>query len=100
MRVVAAPHGTCSAHTTTFSSGSVRSGSPVTPAGLSIGTTMVMVFVANTVGDAVRPSAVAIAMVGSSAVASTSPGAPCCNWATRSDDPAKLNRTVVPGLSR
>jgi hypothetical protein len=36
-------------------------------------------------------------MLAGSAEANTSAGAPCWIWAARSEEPAKLNRTVVPG---
>jgi len=46
-----------------------------------------------------RPASVALVMFAMSAEANTSAGAPATSCATRSDDPAKLNVTVDPGLS-
>ena len=37
-------------------------------------------------------------MFAASADAKTSPGRPPVSWVTRSEDPAKLNATVVPGF--
>ena len=44
-------------------------------------------------------ASVALSMFFVSADANTSAGAPCVNWVTRSEDPAKENSMSLPGLS-
>ena len=96
----AAPHGTSGAHTTSFTPDLARSANDAMPAGLSGGVTMTSVFVAKFTGLPVtRPASVAFVMFATSAEAKTSPGAPPMRFATRSEDPAKLKFTVVPGFS-
>src|SRR6478609_8817205 len=46
---------------------------------------------------AVSEAPVALSMFLVSAEAKTSAGAPCWSWDTRSEEPAKLNVTVLPG---
>src|SRR5689334_22979211 len=96
----AAPHGTAGAHSTTVTPGLARSARPVIPAGLPGGTAISSVLDAKLTGAvAVSESPVALAMFFVSAEAKTSAGAPCWSWATRSDDPAKLKVTFVPGCA-
>ncbi len=96
-RCVAAPQGTSGAHTTTWTPGRARSAKPAIPAGLSGGTAIIIVLVAKTVGvPESRSSLAALSMVLVSAEANTSAGAPCWSWATRSEEPAKLNSTGAP----
>ena len=67
-------------------------------AGLSGGTAISNVFEAKISGvPSTRLSPVALSMFFVSAEANTSAGAPCCSWVTRSEEPAKLNVTLVPG---
>jgi hypothetical protein len=68
--------------------------------GLPGGVTMVSVLVAKLTGAvAVSPASTALVMFLVSAEANTSACAPWVSWATRSDEPAKLNSTLVPGCS-
>ena len=70
------------------------------PFGFPGGVTMVSVLVAKLTGSpATSPASVAFFMFAASAEANTSAGAPWVSWVTRSDEPAKLNVTFVPGLS-
>ena len=67
-------------------------------AGLPGGTAISRVLDAKLTGAAaVSESPVALSMFVVSAEAKTSAGAPCWIWATRSEEPAKLKVTVVPG---
>jgi hypothetical protein len=80
--------------------GSARSSSESTFAGLSGGVAILSVLLAKSTGSPVtEPSATALSMFLVSAEAKTSAGAPWEICATRSDDPAKLNATVTPGLA-
>ena len=68
------------------------------PLGFFGGTAICSVLEANRVGSpATSLSLVALSMFLVSAEAKMSAGAPCCNWVTRSDDPAKLKVTLTPG---
>ena len=97
---VAAPHGTCGAHTTTWVPGRVRSAKAVMPLGFPGGVTIVSVFVAKLTGDPVTAlTSEALVMLLGSAEANTSAGAPWVSCVARSEDPAKLKTTVVPGWS-
>ena len=70
------------------------------PLGFPGGVTMVRVFEAKLTGSLVsRPASTALVMLFVSAEVNTSAGAPWVSWATRSEEPAKLNVTDVPGLS-
>ena len=94
---VAAPQGTSGAQMTRFSPSSARSWNDSTPAGLPGGTTISRVFEAKVCGsEPCRSSAVSFSMLASSADAKTSAGAPSWIWATRSEEPAKLNSTFTP----
>ena len=94
---VAEPHGTCGAQTTTLTPASARSAKEVISAGLSGGTAISRVLDAKFTGSPfTRLSAVALSMFLVSAEANTSPGAPCCSWVTRSEEPPKLKVTLVP----
>ncbi|BDB42555.1 hypothetical protein IWGMT90018_30010 [Mycobacterium kiyosense] len=62
--------------------------------------TMTNVLVANATGSAASSPALAtLSICAVSAEAKTSAVAPWVNWVARSEDPAKLNLTSVPGLS-
>ena len=94
---VAAPQGTSGAQTTTLMPSFARSANEATPAGLSGGTAISRVLVAKSSGSAAwRSSAVSLSMLAVSAEAKTSAGAPSWIWATRSEEPPKLNSTVTP----
>jgi hypothetical protein len=93
---VAEPHGTPSAHTTSFLPSSEAS-RPVIFAGFPFGTISVSTFVANCFGvPAIRDAATALSMFGLSAVASTSTAAPEDSWSISVDEPSKENLTVTP----
>ena len=97
---VADPHGTCGAHTTTWVPGRARSAKDVIFFGLPNGVTIVRVLVAKSTGvPAMAPASTALVMFAVSAEANTSAGAPWVSWVTRSDEPAKLKVTFVPGWS-
>ena len=77
----AAPHGTVGSQSAMRRSGSARSASSVTAAGLPAGTTSSSVFVANTTGSSASPASTTTRICGSAAEAKTSTGAPstiCC----------------------
>ena len=97
---VADPQGTWGAQTTTWVPGFARSANEAICFGFPGGVTMVRVLVAKLTGSPVtRPASTALVMLFVSAEANTSAGAPCVSWVTRSEEPAKLNVTFVPGLS-
>ena len=74
---VAAPHGTCAAHTTTWVPGAARSANRVIPFGFPGGVTMVRILVANATGSpAITPASTALVMLVVSAEANTSARAP------------------------
>ena len=86
------PIGTSGSVVTMTRSGSARSATPVMPFGLPGSTAISSEFGANTSGSPSLPAAsVSFVMLCGSAEANTSAGAPSLIWATRSDDPAKLN---------
>src|SRR5271165_3504667 len=88
------------AHTATLSPGRFRSTNDVIFLGLPGATAMASLFDAKLTGfPATRPAWVTLAMFGRSPAANTSALAPSVNCAARSDDPAKMNSTDVPGLS-
>src|SRR5215208_3842270 len=68
-------------------------------AGLSSGTIMISRFLTKTSGlPATRPSFTAVFISSWAAEAKTSAGAPCCIWASSSEEAPKLVLTVVPGF--
>jgi hypothetical protein len=95
----AAPHGTWLAQTTTFTPCLARSGKDETDAGLAGGTAISRMLVAKLLACP-RMSAVSESrlMVRVSAEANTSAGAPWEICVARSEDPAKLSMTLVPGF--
>ena len=88
---VAVPQGTFSffAQMTSFAPPREES-RPFTPAGLPLGVMRTRVLEANFLCSPARPSFAAFSIVGSSAVARTSPEAPLDSWSTRSWEPAKV----------
>ncbi len=80
--------------------GFARSCSDVTPLGSFGATAICNVFVANFCGAAaVSPGSVTFFMLLSSAEANTSAGAPLVICVARSDEPANVSFTSVPGLA-
>src|SRR6266849_3009239 len=95
------PHGTAGAHRTTTRPRRRRSASPVIPFGLPAGTTICSRLVANTRGDPITsPVSTSFCMLGWSADANTSAGAPCWIWAASVDEPARLNSARSRGSAR
>src|SRR3989442_12162065 len=85
------PHGTAGPHRTTTRPGRTRSASPVMPFGFPAATTICSRLVANTRGDPITsPPSTSFCMLGWSAEANTSTGAPGWTWATRVGEPAKV----------
>ena len=94
------PHGTSGAQRATVRSGSVRSCSPVTSAGLPAGTTSCSRLRTNTVGSpAARSASTTVAIVVGLAAANTSAGAPDDDLLGEPRAPPKLNVTVTSGCS-
>src|ERR1700682_3536158 len=67
-----------------------RSASPVMFFGLPAATAISSLFVAKVTGGSTRPASTSFCMFFVSAEANTSAWAPCCIWATRAVEPAKL----------
>ena len=94
--LVAAPQGTCSAHTTSFTLSLVTSSSFVIPAGLLGGVTSVRVLVAKIFVFAAStfPASEATFICFSLAEAKTSASAPLLIWVASSEEPPKENSMV------
>ncbi|CAO5185309.1 hypothetical protein FAIPA1_50073 [Frankia sp. AiPs1] len=96
----AAPQGTASAHSATFTSGLTRSSRSVMPLGLAAGTAMTSWLRTNTfVAELFRPLSVTVFMVAGLAAANTSAGAPAVSCVASVELPPKENFTVEPGLA-
>ena len=90
------PQGAVSTHTTYLTLAELRSPNVVTPAGLSLGVTSTMTFVAKFFGVEAS-AAFALSMVSLSAVASTSAGAPpAACWASVAEE-SNAKVTFTPG---
>ncbi|MCY1232958.1 hypothetical protein D9M72_454760 [compost metagenome] len=95
----AAPHGTWPAQTTTLTPGLARSAKEAIDAGLDGGTAICRTLVAKFVAAPSRsPASASLAMFVVSAEANTSAGAPWLICVARSEEPAKLSVTLVPGF--
>src|SRR5512133_3281317 len=91
------PAGTSGAARTTFRSGLARSSRPLTLLGLPFSTTIWSRLLANTFGLPAR--SLTLSMLGTSAEANTSAGAPCWIWVARAWLPAKLKVPLVPSAA-
>src|SRR5205807_3842141 len=89
------PHGTEGAQRTTISPGLARSPRLAMPLGLPAPTTISSRFRAKTWAVPTRLASCSACILGWSAEAKTSPGAPCLTCATRLDDPPKLRSTLT-----
>src|SRR5436305_8930661 len=97
---VAAPQGTCGAHTATVTPGLARSAKEWIFFGLPGGTTMVSTLVTNGFGvPATLPLPSTTFICASLAEANTSAGAPLTICWAKSDEPPKLNRRSALGLA-